>query len=129
MTIVQSVQIEVAQKVFEQWDKLGVNGRAQLLQPALSNLPEQEQKMAQWQISNAQKEIAETQVMPGPTGERNELSSQGRGAFLCISVTNSSKTKIGLVGQIIAALHCWQPCDYRRSNGARNYGFTCSNFT
>ncbi|GAB3486975.1 1-pyrroline-5-carboxylate dehydrogenase [Marinomonas epiphytica] len=109
MTIVQSVQIEMAQKVFESWDKLGVNGRAQLLQPVLSKLSEQEQKMAQWQISNALKEIGETQIMPGPTGERNELSSQGRGAFLCVSFAQHSQAKTGLIGQIIAALIAGNP--------------------
>ncbi|QUX97930.1 1-pyrroline-5-carboxylate dehydrogenase [Marinomonas sp. CT5] len=109
MTIVQPIQIQVAQKVFEAWDKLGVSGRAEKLQKALSSFPSEQGKMAAWQIDNAQKSIAQTRVMPGPTGERNELSNQGRGPFLCMSFIENDKTKVGLVGQVFAALIAGNP--------------------
>lgn len=109
MTIVQPIQIQVAQKVFEAWDKIGVTGRAEKLQKALNTFPNNERKMAAWQIENAEKEIAETRVMPGPTGERNELSSQGRGPFLCMSLVESDNAKVGLVGQVFTALIAGNP--------------------
>jgi delta 1-pyrroline-5-carboxylate dehydrogenase len=109
MTIVQPIQIQVAQKVFEAWDKIGVTGRAEKLQKALNTFPNNERKMAAWQIENAEKEIAETRVMPGPTGERNELSSQGRGPFLCMSLVESDHAKVGLVGQVFTALIAGNP--------------------
>lgn len=109
MTIVQPIQIQVAQQVFEAWDKIGVTGRAEKLQKALNTFPNNERKMAAWQIENAEKEIAETRVMPGPTGERNELSSQGRGPFLCMSLVESDLAKVGLVGQVFTALIAGNP--------------------
>ncbi|MGR0279044.1 1-pyrroline-5-carboxylate dehydrogenase [Marinomonas dokdonensis] len=109
MTMVQPVQIQVAQKSFEAWDKLGFSGREQKLTAALGQLTETQQKMAQWQIQNAQKNISETLVMPGPTGERNELSCQGRGVFLCASLVDTEVANVGLVGQIFAALIAGNP--------------------
>ena len=109
MTIVQPIQIQVAQKVFEAWDKLGVKGRAEKLHKALNTFPDAQRKMAAWQIDNAEKSIAETRVMPGPTGERNELSNQGRGVFLCSSFIESDNAKIGLVGQVFTALIAGNP--------------------
>ena len=109
MTIVQPIQIQVAQKVFEAWDKLGVHGRAEKLQKALNTFPDAQRKMAAWQIDNAEKSIAETRVMPGPTGERNELSNQGRGVFLCSSFIEGENAKVGLVGQVFTALIAGNP--------------------
>ena len=113
MTIVQPIQIQVAQNVFEAWDKLGVTGRAEKLEKALAAFSDNQGKMAQWQIDNAKREIAETRVMPGPTGERNELSCQGRGPFLCVSLNNDSTKQetetVGLVGQVFTALIAGNP--------------------
>ncbi len=109
MTIVQPIQVKVAQATFEEWDTLGVNGRAEKLQKSLSSFTDEQQKMASWQIENAKKSIAETRVMPGPTGERNELSSQGRGPFLCTSFFENDKVTTGLVGQVFTALIAGNP--------------------
>ncbi len=109
MTIVQPIQIKVAQTAFEEWDTLSVNGRAEKLQKSLSSFTDEQKKMAAWQIENAKKSIAETRVMPGPTGERNELSSQGRGPFLCTSFFENDKAITGLVGQVFTALIAGNP--------------------
>ncbi len=47
-------------------------------------------------------DFSEPMVMPGPTGERNELSLHGRGVFLCISPWNFPLAIF--LGQISAAL-------------------------
>lgn len=109
MTIVKPIQIQVAQAVLEQWNTLGVHGRAEKLLQSLHAFPSEQKQMAAWQIENARKEIAETRIMPGPTGESNELSNQGRGAFLCYSEISSDKAKVGLVGQVFAALIAGNP--------------------
>jgi RHH-type proline utilization regulon transcriptional repressor/proline dehydrogenase/delta 1-pyrroline-5-carboxylate dehydrogenase len=46
--------------------------------------------------------FATSQVLPGPTGERNELSLHGRGVFLCISPWNFPLAIF--TGQVVAAL-------------------------
>ncbi|MBJ7536411.1 1-pyrroline-5-carboxylate dehydrogenase [Marinomonas transparens] len=109
MTIVQPIQIQVAQDVFEAWDMLCADGRADCLKTALASFPEAQRKMAHWQLENAVKEISETRIMPGPTGERNELSTQGRGVFLCTSFIDTEKATVGLVGQVFTALVAGNP--------------------
>ena len=109
MTIVQPIQIQVAQKIFEAWDKLGVKGRADKLQQTLYSFTNEQRKMAAWQIDNAKQSIADTRLMPGPTGERNELSNQGRGVFLCMSLIEGDNARVGLVGQVFAALIAGNP--------------------
>ncbi|MBR7888085.1 1-pyrroline-5-carboxylate dehydrogenase [Marinomonas sp. A79] len=109
MTIVQPIQIQVAQGIFEAWDSLGVTDRAAKLEKALNAFAPSERNMAAWQIDNAKQSIADTLVLPGPTGERNELSNQGRGPFLCLSLLDGKQTKVGLVGQVFAALIAGNP--------------------
>ncbi|MCZ4279382.1 bifunctional proline dehydrogenase/L-glutamate gamma-semialdehyde dehydrogenase PutA [Kiloniella laminariae] len=48
------------------------------------------------------RDFGDAMVMPGPTGERNELSLQGRGVFLCISPWNFPLAIF--LGQVSAAL-------------------------
>jgi len=50
----------------------------------------------------AQQEFGSPRVMPGPTGERNELSLHGRGVFFCISPWNFPLAIF--TGQVAAAL-------------------------
>jgi len=50
----------------------------------------------------AKTDFAHPEVLPGPTGERNELSLQGRGVFACISPWNFPLSIF--LGQIAAAL-------------------------
>ena len=50
----------------------------------------------------AEAEFSAPQLMPGPTGERNELSLHGRGAFACISPWNFPLAIF--TGQLSAAL-------------------------
>ncbi|TDO97480.1 1-pyrroline-5-carboxylate dehydrogenase [Marinomonas balearica] len=105
MSIVQPIQINVALEVFEHWDSLGVEARANLLTRSARLLSENQASMATWQIDNAMRQISEPHTMPGPTGESNELSTRGRGVFLCTATdTTSEQVKVGLVGQVYAAL-------------------------
>lgn len=102
-------QMQVALDAFEKWDKSGVTGRCDMLRETLSSLVGEQQKMAEWQLNNAQEKIAGKQIMPGPTGERNELFSQGRGPFLCLNEREDNDINTALVGQVYTALVAGNP--------------------
>lgn len=59
-------------------------------------------KMVRFQCQRAMQLISETELMPGPTGESNELYTAARGVFYITSDGNSSV--VALIGQITAAL-------------------------
>ncbi|SBS31005.1 bifunctional proline dehydrogenase/pyrroline-5-carboxylate dehydrogenase [Marinomonas aquimarina] len=111
MTIVKPIQIDVANQVFEAWNTLGVQGRAEKLEQAIYSLSHEQAQMARWQLANARHEIGAAQVMPGPTGESNVLSTHGRGAFLTAvqAGLNSEQASVGLIGQMFAALVAGNP--------------------
>lgn len=52
--------------------------------------------------ARAREDFADPRAMPGPTGERNELSLHGRGVFVCISPWNFPLAIF--TGQVVAAL-------------------------
>ncbi|MEZ5462608.1 bifunctional proline dehydrogenase/L-glutamate gamma-semialdehyde dehydrogenase PutA [Dokdonella sp.] len=52
--------------------------------------------------SIARKMFAQPEILPGPTGETNELSLHGRGVFVCISPWNFPLAIF--MGQVVAAL-------------------------
>jgi len=52
--------------------------------------------------ARAEEDFAAPRVMPGPTGERNELSLHGRGVFFCVSPWNFPLAIFA--GQVAAAL-------------------------
>lgn len=59
-------------------------------------------KMVRFQCQRALSLIAETELMPGPTGESNELYTASRGVFY---ITSDNKASVvAIVGQITAAL-------------------------
>jgi RHH-type proline utilization regulon transcriptional repressor/proline dehydrogenase/delta 1-pyrroline-5-carboxylate dehydrogenase len=55
----------------------------------------------------ARDQFAEPTVLPGPTGEHNELSLHGRGVFVCISPWNFPLAIF--TGQVVAALVAGNP--------------------
>ncbi|WP_191601656.1 1-pyrroline-5-carboxylate dehydrogenase [Marinomonas algicola] len=106
MTQIQPSQINTALESLDHWEQLGIEERARLLRLSIQNLKNRPRHMAEWQISNALSQISEVVSLPGPTGEKNELSTQGRGVFLCTSHLKAidSKHQVALTGQVYAAL-------------------------
>ncbi|OCH15100.1 aldehyde dehydrogenase family protein [Aliivibrio sp. 1S128] len=90
------------------WAQLSVSTRSEKLiewSHALAEHPKfgvLAAKMVRFQCQRAQQLISEIQLMPGPTGESNELYTAPRGVFYITSDENSSV--VALVGQITAAL-------------------------
>jgi RHH-type proline utilization regulon transcriptional repressor/proline dehydrogenase/delta 1-pyrroline-5-carboxylate dehydrogenase len=119
--------IEAAYKAFPRWSAKPVAARAQTLERAADALEAQRAGFMQLLIREAGKTIpdavsevreavdflryyamqarrllARPEVMPGPTGEHNELQLHGRGVFVCISPWNFPLAIF--TGQIAAAL-------------------------
>ncbi|WP_438462532.1 1-pyrroline-5-carboxylate dehydrogenase [Marinomonas sp. PE14-40] len=100
-------QIDKAMQAFPLWNQLGTEQRAERLTNSLNTLTGDARKMAQWQINNALAQIAAKQLMPGPTGESNLLSNQGRGVFISlITDIHAQREQLftAVVGQVYAAL-------------------------
>ncbi len=97
--------IEQSRAVWEQWNELGVDNRVVLLEKWADILGNRgapysdAAEMVRFQCNQATHLIAETEWMPGPTGETNELYCAGRGTFL---VAGNGET--ALAGQLAAAL-------------------------
>ncbi len=109
------------------WDRLGGNQRADILL-AFSNALEDERNrfvsllcreagktyadavaevreavdFSRYYAAQARHLFEDPQVLPGPTGESNELSLHGRGVFVCISPWNFPLAIF--IGQVTAAL-------------------------
>lgn len=109
------------------WDAMGGKARAQCLERMAELLEEHLPELVQWIVSEAgrtltdsvaevreaidfcryyamqgRRQFGSSQVMPGPTGEINQLSLHGCGVFLCISPWNFPLAIF--CGQIAAAL-------------------------
>ena len=118
--------LQTASACHHDWDRLGVEHRAQCLERAATLLEQHCEELmglivaeAGRSIPDALSELREavdfcryyaqqarvvfaTQTLPGPTGEVNLLSMHGRGVFLCISPWNFPLAIF--TGQIAAAL-------------------------
>ena len=103
----KNIQIEKALQAFPLWNQVAIEQRAKYLNEAALSFSGDAQKMAQWQINNALEQIAAKQLMPGPTGESNQLSNQGRGVFVSQLDPLEASTEAAftaLVAQVFAAL-------------------------
>jgi RHH-type proline utilization regulon transcriptional repressor/proline dehydrogenase/delta 1-pyrroline-5-carboxylate dehydrogenase len=119
--------VEVARDAFAAWDRTAVSERARILRAAAALFETHRAELVALCVAEAGKCIpdalsevregvdflryyaAEAErlmgapvVLPGPTGERNELSLAGRGVFVCISPWNFPVAIF--TGQIAAAL-------------------------
>ncbi|AIT08590.1 pyrroline-5-carboxylate dehydrogenase [Candidatus Francisella endociliophora] len=119
--------IKIANKEFEIWNSINATHRAELVEKFI-NLLEEERNLiasslvvesnvsienAQIQIDKtieqatyyclqAKREFSEPQLLPGPTGEIDELSLKGRG--VAVSMCSSSDLLVRFVGQVVASL-------------------------
>ncbi|WP_422410249.1 MULTISPECIES: bifunctional proline dehydrogenase/L-glutamate gamma-semialdehyde dehydrogenase PutA [unclassified Endozoicomonas] len=121
--------ISVAHKAFDRWHKIPVETRAQSLEKLAdlleANLEElvalchkeagktihdsidevrEAVDFCRYYANQAREKFSAPQVMPGPTGESNELYLTGQGVFLCISPWNFPLAIF--LGQVVAALAC-----------------------
>jgi len=125
MTIVQPIQIQPGRsKSLRIMDKIGVNGRAEkLLNTRWYPFLMKKRKCRLAASIMPQKRKLKTRVMPGPTGNANELSISRACPFLLYvfrrKATKQSRFSRKTSG--ITALNRWQPGDYCWSNGPKNH--------
>ena len=119
--------LALAQRSAPEWDALGGAARADCLE-RMADLMEAERAgllalcvreagktladavselreavdFCRYYAARAREDFAAPQVLPGPTGERNEVALHGRGAFACISPWNFPLAIF--TGQVAAAL-------------------------
>ncbi|PSU47479.1 proline dehydrogenase [Photobacterium aphoticum] len=100
MTIDTVVNTHLA--VWESWNALGYEARCAVLRRWAESLPVAWRAMVEYQCQQTAHQVAAVHVMPGPTGETNELYCAGRGLFV---VTAAAETPAeAILGQLTAAL-------------------------
>ncbi len=110
-------QVELANQEWVAWNNVGANKRAECLldwanillkDQSLGSMPS---KMINYQIQEALPLIAKVQVMPGPTGESNELYCSGRGTFVITSCESVPVVAVaGLIAGALIAGNCILLC-------------------
>ncbi|MCW8329025.1 aldehyde dehydrogenase family protein [Photobacterium sp. SDRW27] len=100
-TSIQAI-VDNSSAAWEGWNGLGYEARTQILERWTEQLVPEVRAMVEYQCRNAAEHVAETLLMPGPTGETNELYCAGRGSFI---VTADADTPlVAVAGQIAAVL-------------------------
>ena len=94
--------VDLSLASWESWNALGYNKRVDILREWAKKLDNNAQSMVNFQCENALVQVSRTITMPGPTGESNELSCSGRGAFV-ISAEEAIDLTI-IAAQLSAAL-------------------------
>jgi RHH-type proline utilization regulon transcriptional repressor/proline dehydrogenase/delta 1-pyrroline-5-carboxylate dehydrogenase len=98
--------LEEAKKAHRAWAAIPADRRAAILEGAAGRIErEVGAEATEFLYSFAEQarlEMAEPEVMPGPTGERNELSLRPRGIFMCVA--SQGATRSASLGQVTAAL-------------------------
>lgn len=100
-------QVNQAQTAWEAWNHLGFTKRSERLKKLASELPALRDAKTQSLLRillDRTITLEPIQVMPGPTGESNELYLNGRGVVLVTG--DATATEIAMVGQLMAALAC-----------------------
>lgn len=101
----QDSGITHALNAWEAWNHLGFVKRSDRLKSLSAELPQTRDisvKSLLRSLLDLSVTLEPIQIMPGPTGESNELYLNGRGVALIIGDDSASKT--AMVGQVIAAL-------------------------
>lgn len=94
--------------VWEEWNTDGAENRMQHLAAWADNLALRDgdfalaAELVRFQLTQANSLVAPVHLMPGPTGESNELYTAGRGLFVVTG--DETLTLLALTGQLAAAL-------------------------
>ncbi|WEM44888.1 aldehyde dehydrogenase family protein (plasmid) [Photobacterium sp. DA100] len=94
--------VNTSSAAWEGWNNLGYQARTRILRHWTDQLAAECRAMVEYQCRQAEEHVAPTLLMPGPTGETNELYCAGRGCFV---VTADNETPlVAFFGQLAAAL-------------------------
>ncbi|WP_028864725.1 aldehyde dehydrogenase family protein [Psychromonas aquimarina] len=105
--------IKQAHAKWEEWNELGCGVRGELIlrwadetaqQASFGLMPA---KMARYQVRQGLALIGEEKLMPGPTGESNELYATGRGVFIIhCSADAPLSALVGMISTALLAGNC-----------------------
>lgn len=101
MTSIQAM-LDNSSAAWEGWNGLGYEARTKILEHWTEELPPELRAMVEFQCRNAAEHVAPTLLMPGPTGETNELYCAGRGSF--VVTADAEASPVAVIGQLAAAL-------------------------
>ncbi|NAX46530.1 aldehyde dehydrogenase family protein [Photobacterium halotolerans] len=102
MTTSIQALVDQSNAAWENWNGLGYEKRITKLTQWSSTLDADVAAMVAFQCRNANEHVAETELMPGPTGETNELYCAGRGIF--VVTAEATAPLVAVAGQLTAAL-------------------------
>ncbi|MDA9556535.1 1-pyrroline-5-carboxylate dehydrogenase [Vibrio sp.] len=92
---------------WENWNLTDFNSRKEAVlsfSNALQNTNPAFASVFAYHLSSAEEVIAEPKLMPGPTGETNELYTAGRGVSLLIQDSIDAKSELAIIAQLTVAL-------------------------
>lgn len=105
ITRFSEVTVFDAQTAWEQWNLTDYTFKKECLLSVERHLEGQDPQLAaavQYHLRHADRLLAEPKLMPGPTGETNELYTAGRG--VCALVVESGAPWVAVFAQLTAAL-------------------------
>ncbi len=105
ITRFSEVTVFDAQTAWEQWNLTDYSFKSDCLLSVCRQLEQQQPELSavmKYHLHHADVLLAEAKLMPGPTGETNELYTAGRG--VCALVVESGAPWISVVAQLTAAL-------------------------
>ncbi|MGF1700313.1 aldehyde dehydrogenase family protein [Photobacterium makurazakiensis] len=94
--------VKASSAAWEGWNNLGYEARVRILRHWTDQLSPECRAMVDFQCRNALEHVATVELMPGPTGETNELYCAGRGMF--VVTADNDVSLVAVLGQIAAAL-------------------------
>ncbi|QUJ69713.1 aldehyde dehydrogenase family protein (plasmid) [Photobacterium sp. GJ3] len=100
-TRIQAI-VDQSNAAWEHWNGLGYEKRITQLTQWSSKQDADVAAMVAFQCRNANEHVAEAELMPGPTGETNELYCAGRGLFVVSA--DADAPLVAVAGQLTAAL-------------------------
>jgi delta 1-pyrroline-5-carboxylate dehydrogenase len=93
-----------ASVAFERWNLTAFTEKQQHLQQLHAQLPAAFQPACQYQLNYAEQELLEVQPLVSPTGEINELYTQGRGVSLMLVESCQQNSLTAFVAMVTALL-------------------------
>jgi len=92
---------------WQAWNDLGVRARSEFLSAWAEKLTGKSAYMVKYQIKHGLSHIEEVKLMPGATGESNELYCSGRGIFAIHAEENCPiEAIVGMVASALLAGNC-----------------------
>lgn len=105
ITRFSEVTVFDAQTAWEQWNLTDYTFKSECLLSVCRNLEQEQPELSaviKYHLQQAQLRLAEPKLMPGPTGETNELYTAGRG--ICVLIVEAGMPWAAVMAQLTCAV-------------------------